>query len=137
MDSPFGGHGETLGRLPNSWLRPTTRRRPFAARHGLLAIQRMMIDLGLFALAAGISLLSALAASELLLHRPYELLQAPEPFAERITELVTLGSVTLVWFVKTGHYTRRMPFWSEARDIIVTIALIALIDCALQYMTKD
>ena len=136
-----GGQGETLQRLPDSWLRPTTRRgdtmRPFGARQGLLAIQRMMIDIGVFALAAGISLLCAVAVSELFLDRTYELLQTPNPLSERVTELVTLGSVMLAWFVKSGHYTRRTPFWSEAHDVVVTVALMALIDCTLQYMTKD
>ena len=136
----FGGG--TLERLPYSWLRPTTRRRrdtmrPFAARQRLLAIQRMLIDIGVFALAAGTSLLSALAVNKLFLHRAYELLQTPDQLAERLTELVTLGSGMLAWFVKSGHYTRRTPFWSEAHDIVVTVALMALIDCTLQYMNKD
>jgi len=134
--------GGTLERLPDSWLRPTTRRwrdtvRPIAVRQGLLAIQRTLIDIAVFAVAAGISLLSAFTVNELFLHRAYELLQTPDLLAERIAELVTLGSVMLAWFVKSGHYTRRTPFWSEMHDIVVTISLMALIDCALQYMTKD
>ena len=138
----FGAQGGILERLPDSWRRPTTGRRrvmvrPFAPRQRLLAIQRMMLDTGVFALAASISLLSAFMVNELVLHRPYQLLKTPDAFAERITELVTLGSVLLAWCVKSGHYTRRMPFWSEAHDIVVTVALMALIDCALQYMTKD
>jgi Undecaprenyl-phosphate galactose phosphotransferase WbaP len=136
----FGGG--PLATLSESWLRPTTRRRretvrPFAARQGLLATLRTLIDFGVFALAAGISLLSARAVSEVFLHRAYELLQTPDLLAERITELVTLGSLMLAWFGKSGHYTRRTPFWSETHDIIVTVALMALIDSALQYMTKD
>jgi Undecaprenyl-phosphate galactose phosphotransferase WbaP len=136
------GQGGTLERPPDSWLWPTTRRRrdtvrPFATRQRLLAIQRMLIDIGVFAFAGGISLLSALRVNELFLHRAYELLQTPDLLAERITELVMLGSVMLAWFGRSGHYTRRTPFWSEAHDILVTVTLMALIDCALQYMTKD
>jgi hypothetical protein len=61
MDGMLGGQAWTLKRLPDSSLRPTTRRRgdtvhPFAASQGMLAIQRMLIDVGVFALAAGISL---------------------------------------------------------------------------------
>jgi Undecaprenyl-phosphate galactose phosphotransferase WbaP len=137
MDGMFGGQGGTLERPPDLWLRPTTRRRRDTARQGLLATQRMLIDIGLFALAAGISLLSALRVNELFLHRTYELLQTPDLLAERITELVMLGSVMLAWFGRSGHYTCRTPFWSEARDIVVTVTLMALIDCGLQYVTKD
>jgi Undecaprenyl-phosphate galactose phosphotransferase WbaP len=134
--------GGTLEGLPHSRRRSTIRRgrdtvRPFGTRQGLLAIQRTLIDIGVFAVAAGISLLAALTVNEFFLHRAYELLETPHLLAERIAELVTLGSVMLAWFVKSSHYTRRTPFWFEAHDIVVTIALMALIDCALQYMTKD
>jgi Undecaprenyl-phosphate galactose phosphotransferase WbaP len=136
----FGGG--TLERLPDSRRRSTIRRgrdtvRPFATRQGLLAIQRTLIDIGIFAVAAGTSFVSAFTVNEFFLHRAYELLQNPDLLAERIAELVTLGSVMLAWFVKSGHYARRTPFWSEAHDIVVTVSLMALIDCALQYMTKD
>jgi Undecaprenyl-phosphate galactose phosphotransferase WbaP len=141
MDAMFRGQGGILKRPPDSWPRARARRQetasPFAARQRSLAIQRILIDIGVFAVAAGISLLSALTVNELLLHRPYELLQTPDGLAERIAELVLLGSVMLAWFGRSGHYTRRTPFWSEAHDIVVTVALMALIDCALQYMTKD
>jgi Undecaprenyl-phosphate galactose phosphotransferase WbaP len=142
MDGMFGGRGGTLERSSDSLLqrmiRPRhDRLRPFSAPQELLTIQRMLIDIGVFALAAGISLWSALTANELLLHRTYELLQTPDRVAERTTELALLGSVTLAWFGRSGHYTRRTPFWSEARDIVVTVVLMALIDCALQYVTKD
>jgi undecaprenyl-phosphate galactose phosphotransferase len=137
----LGGQGGSLERLFDS-LWPTTRRRydtvrPFAPHQGSLGTQRMLIDIGVFALAAGLSLLFAVTINKLFLHRAYVLLQMPDLLAERITELVTLGSVMLAWFGKSGHYTRRMPFWSETHDIVVTVVMLALIDCALQYMTKD
>jgi undecaprenyl-phosphate galactose phosphotransferase len=128
--------------LLDSWLRPMTRPRRVtvgssAPSRELLAIQRILIDTGVLALAGGISLLSASIINELFLPRTDELLLTQDRLAERIAELVTLGSLVLAWFVKSGHYTRRTPFWFEAHDIVVTIVLMALIDCGLQYITKD
>jgi Undecaprenyl-phosphate galactose phosphotransferase WbaP len=142
MDGMLGGRSGALESSPDSWLRPAARwrrgnMRLVTGRHGLLAIRRMLIDIGVLVLAASISFLSALLVNEFFLHRAYELLQTPDQLTERVTELVMLGSVTLVSFGKSGHYTRRTPFWSQAQDIVEKVALIALIDCALQYMSKD
>jgi Undecaprenyl-phosphate galactose phosphotransferase WbaP len=110
---------------------------PSAPSQELLAIQRMLIDIGVFALAGGISFLSPTIINELFLRRTDDLLQLPDNSAERIAELATLGSLMLVWFVKSGHYTHRTPFWFEAHDVVVTIVLMAVIDCGLQYLTVD
>jgi len=146
MDGNYGSHGSTLDQFSDLSLptaarrarRPWERQRGFAgARQGLLALQRLLIDILVFALAAGLSLLSALAVNELLLDRAYVVLKMPDQLSERLAELVMLGALMLAWFVKAGHYTRRTPFWSEAQDIVVTVTLMALLDSALQYMTKD
>lgn len=103
----------------------------------LLAAQCLLVDVLLLVAAAGAALLSAWAINELVLDRPYMLLRNPAGVSERAVELVMLVALLLAWFVKSGHYTRRLLFWTETKDILAGVVLIALLDSAIQYMTKD
>ncbi len=103
----------------------------------LLATARTMLDVPVFALAALVSLVSSMLTSEHLLGRPYALMGDPDQIAQRLGELVIVSAVLLAWFFKRGHYTQRMPFWTETRDILQCVALMALLDSFLQYATKD
>jgi undecaprenyl-phosphate galactose phosphotransferase len=49
--------------------------------------------------------------------------------------LATTGFV-VVWLHDRGHYDRRLPFWTEAKQIMIALALAALVDGFLQYLTR-
>lgn len=44
--------------------------------------------------------------------------------------------ITLTIFLAKGHYTKRKPFANELKDILGVIAVLAIADAALLYLTK-
>lgn len=59
---------------------------------------------------------------------------------ELIGRLITVGFLILLpilWWGAKGHYSKRTPFWTEAKEIVKAVALVALIDGFVQYVTKD
>src|SRR5690606_31074109 len=59
---------------------------------------------------------------------------------ELIGRLITVGFLILLpilWWGAKGHYSKRTPFWAEAKEIVKAVALVALVDGFLQYLTKD
>lgn len=56
------------------------------------------------------------------------------------SRLVTIGFLILLpilWWAAKGHYSKRTPFWAEAKEIVKAIALVALVDGFVQYIAKD
>jgi undecaprenyl-phosphate galactose phosphotransferase len=59
---------------------------------------------------------------------------------ELVSRLLTIGFLVMLpilWWAAKGHYSKRTPFWSEAKEIVKAVALVALVDGFLQYITKD
>jgi Undecaprenyl-phosphate galactose phosphotransferase WbaP len=54
-------------------------------------------------------------------------------FAERFSSMVAVVGGLSVWFLFKGHYHRRIPFWSEAREVMQACALALLLEGFLLY----
>jgi Undecaprenyl-phosphate galactose phosphotransferase WbaP len=54
-----------------------------------------------------------------------------------MAQYAVIGAGLLLWFGHTGHYQLRMPFWMEAKKIVEAIGLAMLIDCFLQFVSKQ
>lgn len=48
---------------------------------------------------------------------------------------IAFGFVLWCWIAK-NHYTRRKPFWDELREVLMGLAIAALIDAAMMFMVK-
>ncbi|MGQ0741104.1 MAG: undecaprenyl-phosphate galactose phosphotransferase WbaP [Alphaproteobacteria bacterium] len=55
----------------------------------------------------------------------------------RFWQFSIVVAATLLALYARGHYRRRLPFWQEARDITVVLALAMLFDGALQFALKQ
>jgi Undecaprenyl-phosphate galactose phosphotransferase WbaP len=47
-----------------------------------------------------------------------------------------LVPVTLSWFWKAGHYSKRQPYWDELRETLKIILTVGMIDAALVFLAK-
>ncbi len=56
--------------------------------------------------------------------------------ATRAVIALTLGLGCLIMFSRFGHYDRRRPFWQELGDILGVVAMMAILDAALVFLTK-
>ncbi len=54
-------------------------------------------------------------------------------FAERFGSMVAVLAGLSVWFLFKGHYHRRIPFWSEAREVMQACVLALLLEGFLLY----
>jgi Undecaprenyl-phosphate galactose phosphotransferase WbaP len=54
-------------------------------------------------------------------------------FAERSGSMAAVLAGLSVWFLFKGHYHRRTPFWSEAREVMQACALALLLEGFLLY----
>lgn len=64
------------------------------------------------------------------------------PFASgewqyRMLQLGALGAVLLLWFKHTAHYRLRMPFWIEAKQVLLALLLIMMADGFMQFASKE
>jgi undecaprenyl-phosphate galactose phosphotransferase len=54
----------------------------------------------------------------------------------RLAIYAALGLACLLIFRQLGHYARRRPFWQEIGDVVAVVAILAVIDAALVFLTK-
>jgi undecaprenyl-phosphate galactose phosphotransferase len=94
-------------------------------------------DILLLVLAWGVSLAMAVMVKEGLLHGAYSLLDHPEAIAQRLVPYALMSAFLIIWFASRGHYTQRLLFWAEMREIVSGVALVALLDVFVQYASKD
>ncbi|MGE3623929.1 MAG: undecaprenyl-phosphate galactose phosphotransferase WbaP [Bdellovibrionales bacterium] len=59
-----------------------------------------------------------------------------ENFAQMVNMSV-MGTCVILWFLHTGHYQVRMPFWLEAKKIVETAGFVMLIDGFLKFASKQ
>jgi Undecaprenyl-phosphate galactose phosphotransferase WbaP len=92
--------------------------------------------------ATGLTLAFVTGGIVTLLFSPY--LTATDPHrllalgaaAGRPTEIAFFSAALLVWLLREGHYTDRLPFWVETRQVILGCLAILLCDGFLQYALK-
>jgi len=44
--------------------------------------------------------------------------------------------VTLTWFWKAGHYSKRRPYWDDLRDTLRILLAVGMLDAALVFLAK-
>ncbi|WP_339831327.1 undecaprenyl-phosphate galactose phosphotransferase WbaP [uncultured Parvibaculum sp.] len=108
-----------------------SRLTPLADRFMLL-----MGDLGALVLAQLIAGFIAFGVNIQLFNTEFGALEADE-LASRLVRIGLLLMLPVLWWAAKGHYSKRTPFWAEAKEIVKAIALVALIDGFLLYLTKD
>jgi len=87
-------------------------------------------DMVAVAVAAGLAF-SAITAGYSALGNPYE--SAARILAERAGTMAIVLMGLSVWFFMRGHYHRRIPFWSEAREVVQACLLAMLVEGFLLY----
>ncbi|MBK1632454.1 hypothetical protein CKO31_17245 [Thiohalocapsa halophila] len=55
----------------------------------------------------------------------------------RLVIFASLVGVGIAWFALAGHYTKRRPFWDEIAETWKIIAILAVADGLLLYLTKN
>jgi undecaprenyl-phosphate galactose phosphotransferase len=110
---------------------PGTRLTPLADRFMLL-----IGDLGALALAQLVAGSIAFGINVQVLNTEFAALETGE-LMSRIIRIGFLAMLPILWWAAKGHYSKRTPFWAEAKEIVKAIALVALIDGFLQYIAKD
>ncbi len=58
---------------------------------------------------------------------------------ENVTQIIhslIIGACLILWFMHTGHYQVRMPFWMEAKKVVEATAFAMLIDGFLRFASK-
>lgn len=80
--------------------------------------------------------LSAEWLNAIFLGRQIETFSGPG-FGGRVVVYVTMSVALLFWFTARGHYRRRTSFFVEARDVLVGIVTVGLIDGFAQFALKD
>jgi Undecaprenyl-phosphate galactose phosphotransferase WbaP len=55
----------------------------------------------------------------------------------RVAQFLAIAMGVILWFQHTGHYRLRMPFWMEARSIIITMSFAMMMDGFLQFTSKQ
>ncbi|MEQ9153333.1 MAG: undecaprenyl-phosphate galactose phosphotransferase WbaP [Parvibaculum sp.] len=108
-----------------------TRLTPLADRFMLL-----VGDLGALALAQIIAGSIAFGINVQVLNTEFAALEAGE-LTSRLVRIGFLLMLPVLWWAAKGHYSKRTPFWAETKEIVKGIALVALVDGFLQYLTKD
>ncbi|MBI1260865.1 MAG: undecaprenyl-phosphate galactose phosphotransferase WbaP [Rhizobiales bacterium] len=109
----------------------TGRLTPIADR-----IMLLIGDFGALALAQIFAAMIAFGFSEQILDRQYEAFEAGE-LSDRLIRIALLITVPVLWWFAKGHYSRRAPFWSQTREVVKAITLVALLDGFLLYITRD
>lgn len=103
--------------------------------NGLRRLAFVGADLAALTSAFLLAAISSLVINEWFLGRPYrDLLGDDMPL--RLAQFGGLGLCLLLWFHACGHYRRRLPLWSAARDIIVGCLLALLTDGFLMFAFK-
>lgn len=99
-------------------------------------IMLLIGDIASLVLAQSLAGLIAFGVSEQILNRQYEAIEAGE-LSSRLIRIALLIALPVIWWVAKGHYARRAPFWSQTREVVKAITLVALLDGFLQYITRD
>lgn len=108
-----------------------TRLTPLADRFMLL-----VGDLGALTLAQAVAGSIALGINVQVLNTEFLAIEASE-LSSRLVSIAFLALLPILWWAAKGHYSKRTPFWAEAKEIVKAIALVALVDGFLQYVVKD
>ena len=93
-------------------------------------------DIGALVLAQLIAGTIAFGVNIQLFNTDFGALNAEE-LTGRLVRIGFLLMLPVLWWAAKGHYSKRTPFWSEAKEIVKAIALVALVDGFLLYLTKD
>lgn len=54
----------------------------------------------------------------------------------RLPLLAGLSGLMIAWFWLQGHYSKRLPFWDETKQILRVVLLLAVIDSMLMFLGK-
>ncbi|MDA0967541.1 MAG: undecaprenyl-phosphate galactose phosphotransferase WbaP [Proteobacteria bacterium] len=92
-------------------------------------------DILALALAFVISAILAQYISVQILDNHYMELISAESL-ERAKSFSVISAFVLFVFYNRGHYSRRIPWWSQIRYIIITLAIALLIDGFMHFATK-
>ncbi len=116
----------------------TTRTEAAGSRLTPLADRFMLLmgDVGALVLAQLIAGLVAFGVNIQLFNTEFGALGAEE-LTGRLIRIGFLLMLPVLWWAAKGHYSKRTPFWAEAKEIVKAIALVALVDGFLLYLTKD
>jgi len=114
---------------------PQTRtqphRDPAAALRWFVAMDFVALTLGFFA-AWGVAAL----ANAYLLDRSF----SPLDTTDEIVQMVEFGGVgfgVLLWFVHTGHYRLRMPFWAEIQKVVNAMGFAMMVNGFFLFASKQ
>ena len=92
-------------------------------------------DLAALALAFALAVVLSLLIEEELYHSISKATLGSEVGA-RFFQFLLLSGFVLIWHNERGHYDTRLPFWTETKQIMVALALAAILDGFLQYVMK-
>ena len=82
------------------------------------------------------SLLIAAEIGAALTGRDYASMRDSGVATERGLQYALLLAGLLIYFFRQGHYTRRLPFWTEVKQVLAAICVFALIDGFIQFSLK-
>ena len=61
----------------------------------------------------------------------------PDQFDERVVIHFLLSFIGVAWFwMRLRHYTYRKPFWFELKEILRTLAILAVVELAIIAFSK-
>ncbi|HEU5048426.1 MAG TPA: undecaprenyl-phosphate galactose phosphotransferase WbaP [Rickettsiales bacterium] len=112
--------------------------------HGGIALDNPNRRLAWYAVGDALALLTGFllamalagAVNHLLFDRALDAGQTTSIF-ERLLQPVFLAGGILLWFLHTGHYRMRMPFWMESRKIIAALGFAMMADGFFQFANKQ
>lgn len=110
-------------------------RRSAGQRQGIEAALILSCDLAAVALAFCLAGALAMIFSELVLDQRYQAL-----IDHGLTRVIVVGAFTLLavgWMFAHEHYTQRIPFWQESREVVTICGLTLLSDGFAQYALKE
>ncbi len=116
-----------------SVLRPRTGRAAVPAINNHAAL--LLGDLAALALAFLLAVMLSLLVEEELYHNLSKVALGAEVRA-RLFQFLLLSGFVLIWHNERGHYDTRLPFWTETKQIMVALALAAVLDGFFQYLMK-
>jgi Undecaprenyl-phosphate galactose phosphotransferase WbaP len=93
-------------------------------------------DLIALCLAYFVGYLTASGLSLLLLDRPL-LVTSGDYLINRLVLSSLLVFFALYWILQRGHYSRRVPWWEQIRDIVFLCLIMLLVDGFINYTIKN
>lgn len=111
--------------------RTQPRRDPSSALRWFVATDFVALTLGFV-----VGWLAAALANLVFLDRSFPLLNS----FDEIVQIIEFGGVSfgvMLWFAHTGHYRRRMPFWSEIQKIVNALGFAMLVNGFFLFASKQ